>query len=157
MAGASKQHNRLLTNLVRLSANHLLERPRSVHANAMKAKTEKVDKYTCPDIVITCAAEKFEDEKAAVLLNPPVVMAILSAATEADDRGKKFAHYQFIDSFVEYALVSQDACRIEKFVRQQNNKWLYQQFNKIDDSIAVESIDCKLPLNAIYRRLEPEA
>jgi Uma2 family endonuclease len=156
MAGASRIHNLITTNIVRWLGNELLERPCSVYSSDMKVKTNEIDKYTYPDIVITCEEEKFEDKEEDILLNPMVIIEILSDSTEAYDRGKKFSHYQYINSFIEYILVSQDTYKVEKFIRQQDNKWLYEEFHNNDDSLTIESINCELPLHEIYRKLEFE-
>lgn len=154
MAGASRAHNLISTNMVRFLSNQLLERLCRVYSSDMKVKIEKIDKYTYPDIVITCEEEKFEDEEEDVLLNPIVIIEILSDSTEAYDRGKKFFHYQYISSFMEYILVSQDTYKIERFIRQKDNKWLYESFHTIEDSLTLDSIACTLPMHEIYRNLK---
>jgi Uma2 family endonuclease len=156
MAGASRAHNLIATNMIRWLGNQLVERPCSVYSSDMKVKIAKIDKYTYPDMVITCEEEKFEDKEEDVLLNPIVIIEILSDSTEAYDRGKKFSHYQYISSFMEYVLVSQDTYKVERFIRQQANKWLYEAFHTIDDVLIIESIDCKLPMKEIYRKVEFE-
>lgn len=156
MAGAGRGHNLISTNIVRSLANQLLERPCSVYSSDMRVKIEKINKYTYPDIVIACEEEKFADEEEDVLLNPVVIIEIFSDSTEAYDRGKKFAHYQYISSFLEYILVSQDSYRVERFLRQQDHRWIYERFHKLDDLLTIESMDCRLPLEEIYRKLEFE-
>jgi Uma2 family endonuclease len=156
MAGASRDHNLISTNIVRFLGNQLLDGPCSLYSSDMKVKIDKINKYTYPDIVIACEEEKFEDKEEDVLLNPMVIIEILSDTTEAYDRGKKFSHYQYIGSFVEYILVSQDSYKIERFLRQEDNKWIYEEFHNIDDSLTIESIDCRLPMNETYRKLEFE-
>lgn len=156
MAGASRAHNLIATNMIRWLGNQLLERPCSVYSSDMKVKIAKIDKYTYPDIAITCGEEQFEDKEEDVLLNPIVIIEILSDSTEAYDRGNKFFHYQYINSFTEYVLVSQDAFKVEKFIRQKNNKWLYEALHDADDALTLESIDCKLPMKEIYRKVEFE-
>lgn len=154
MAGASRAHNLIATNIVRWLGNQLLERPCSVYSSDMKVSIETIDKYTYPDIVVTCEEEKFEDEEQDVLLNPMVIMEILSDSTEAYDRGKKFSHYQQISSFKEYVLVSQDAYKVERFTRQQADTWLYEAFCDIGKSVTIKSIECELPISEIYRKLD---
>ena len=125
MAGASREHNQISTNIVRLLGNQLLEKPCSVFASDMKVKVQKKKKYSYPDIVVVCEKEEYEDEHNDVLLNPVVLIEILSDSTEAYDRGDKFSHYQDIPSFTEYILVSQYTFKMERFTRQPDNSWVY--------------------------------
>ncbi|MDV7398726.1 Uma2 family endonuclease, partial [Arthrospira platensis SPKY1] len=107
--------------------------------------------YTYPDIVIACQTERFEDEHRDVLLNPVIILEILSDSTEAYDRGRNFLYYQLLDSLAVYLLVSQDTPRIEMFTRQQNNAWLYAEFHGLDTVIEIEPIGCSLRLGDVYR------
>ncbi len=153
MAGASREHNQISANLVRVLGNQLLEKPCSVYSSDMKVRIKKARKYTYPDLVVACQTERFEDEHRDVLLNPVVIVEILSDSTEAYDRGHKFLHYQLLDSLIVYLLVSQDAPRIEMFTRHENNAWLYAEFHELDAIIKIESIDCSLRLGDVYYKV----
>jgi len=154
MAGASREHNQISANLVRVLGNQLLDKPCSVYSSDMKVRIEKARKYTYPDLVVACQTERFEDEHRDVLLNPVVILEILSDSTEAYDRGRKFLHYQLLDSLAVYLLVSQDAPRIEMFARQENNAWLYAEFHGLDAVVEIESIGCSLRLDDVYRKVD---
>ncbi len=153
ISGASRKHNQISTNLVRILGNELLDEPCNVYASDMKVKIEKFNKYSYPDIVVACEEEKFEDEQEDVLLNPLIIIEILSDSTKACDRGQKFFHYQSIDSFVEYILVSQKSSQIEKFVRQTDNTWNYSVFHNTEDLVHISSIKCDLPIKEVYRKV----
>jgi Uma2 family endonuclease len=153
MAGASREHNQISTNIVRLLGNQLLEKPCSVFASDMKVKIQKKKKYSYPDIVIVCEKEEYEDEHNDVLLNPVVLIEILSDSTEAYDRGDKFSHYQEIPSFGEYILVSQYTLKMERFTRQPDKSWVYTIYQGTEDILSVETIDCDLPLAEVYRKV----
>ena len=153
MAGASREHNQIASNIVRVLGNQLLEMPCSVFSSDMKVKIEKIEKYTYPDIVVVCEKEAFEDEHNDVLLNPIAIIEILSDSTEAYDRGDKFAHYQRLDSFVEYLLVSQYVCRVEKFHRRDDGTWIYSTYQTMEAVVEIESISCELPVSEIYRKV----
>lgn len=154
MAGASREHNQILTNLVRILGNHLLDSSCQVYSSDMKVKIVPANKYTYPDVLISCDPEEFEDEKEDVLLNPLVIIEILSPSTEAYDRGKKFFHYQLLNSLVEYLLITQDFCYIEKFVRQNDNTWLYSKFHDPDDRVNIGVIGCDLVVSEVYRKVK---
>ncbi|MCI5223298.1 MAG: Uma2 family endonuclease [Candidatus Electrothrix sp. AR4] len=153
MAGASREHNQISTNIVRLLGNQLLEKPCSVFASDMKVKVKKKKKYSYPDIVVVCEKEEYEDEHNDVLLNPIVLIEILSDSTEAYDRGDKFSHYQDIPSFTEYILVSQYTFKMERFTRQPDKSWVYTIYQGEEDILSVETIDCELPLTEVYRKV----
>jgi Uma2 family endonuclease len=154
MAGASREHNQIASNVVRLLGNQLLASNCSVYANDMKVRIASINKYTYPDILVSCDPEEFIDEQQDVLLNPLVIIEILSDSTEAYDRGRKFFHYQHINSLIEYILISQNICSVEIFQRQNDNSWLYSAFHHSDDIVAVNSIECSLALKEIYRRVK---
>ncbi|MCP4106982.1 MAG: Uma2 family endonuclease, partial [Desulfobacteraceae bacterium] len=107
MAGASREHNQISANIVRVLGNQMLEKPCSVFSSDMKVKIREIGKYTYPDAVVVCGNEEYDDEHSDTLLNPIVIIEILSDSTEAYDRGDKFSHYQLTDTFSEYILVSQ--------------------------------------------------
>lgn len=154
MAGASREHNQIAANLVRVLGNQLLEKPCNVYASDMKVKIDKARKYTYPDVVVACQPERFEDEKRDVLLNPAVIIEILSDSTEAYDRGQKFLHYQLLNSLVVYLLVAQDTSRMEIFLRDKDpNSWTYSQFDNLDDNVQIDCIDCTLPVREVYRKV----
>ena len=153
MAGASREHNQISANIVRVLGNQLLEKPCSVFSSDMKVKIKEIKKYTYPDIVIVCEKEKYEDENNDILLNPLVIIEILSDSTEAYDRGNKFSHYQLIDSFAEYILVSQYFCKVEKFTRRKDETWIYSKYHSAEDIVRIELIKCELPIFEIYRKV----
>jgi Uma2 family endonuclease len=157
MAGASREHNQISSNIVRLLGNQLLTSNCSVYANDMKVRIASINKYTYPDILVSCDPEEFIDEKQDVLLNPLVIIEILSDSTEAYDRGKQFFHYQLINSLIEYILISQNDYGVEIFQRQNDNTWLYSVFHHPEDVVVVNSIGCSLVLKEIYRRVKIKA
>ncbi len=154
MAGASRDHNKISTNIVRILGNQLLEKPCSIFSSDMKVKIKEIKKYTYPDIVVVCGDEEYDDENNEILLNPVVLIEILSDSTEAYDRGDKFSHYQFIKTFSEYILVSQYLCKIEKFSRQKDDTWIYSKCDKPDDIVSIEAIKCELPVSEVYRNVK---
>jgi Uma2 family endonuclease len=149
MVGASRQHNRINMNLAReLGIKFKADNFRcEAFSNDMRVKTE--NSYVYPDIIITCGDAEFEDNEFDTLVNPVVIMEILSDSTELFDRTKKFFHYRKIPTLQEYILVSQHECWVEKYTRQ-NDIWKYQSYEGIDQSLKIESADCELSLSEIY-------
>jgi Uma2 family endonuclease len=154
LAGASRRHNRIVTNLVTNLDSQLKERPRNVYSSDLRVRINKTGLYTYPDVVVTCGEEMFSDEHHDVLLNPQVIIEVLSDSTEAYDRGQKFEHYQQVDSLAEYLLVSQHACRVERYFRQDQKSWLYSEAHGLEESIEIESIACLLALRDVYDKAD---
>ncbi len=154
MAGANKPHNRISVNVVRLLDNQLLERDCNIYGSDMRVKITSTSKYTYPDVVAVCGEEIFEDETEDTLLNPMLIVEVLSKSTEAYDRGAKFEYYQTIESFREYVLIRQEPFRAEQFVRKEKNVWTYFEFRKSDDTVKLNSIDCELVLKDIYHKIQ---
>lgn len=92
-----------------------------------------------------------------MLVNPVVIIEILSSSTERYDHGAKFDHYQYIKTLAEYVLVSQDTRRVERYVRQPNGDWGYRAFKENDDVIRLEGIGCELVLREIYLKVPEPA
>ena len=154
MAGASRRHNRIVTNLVAALDGQLRARPCNVYSNDMRVKMQSTGLYTYPDVVATCGEEMFADRENDVLLNPLVVIEVLSDSTEAYDRGKKFENYQSVESLKEYLLVAQNSHRVEQFVRQSGKNWIYSESHEPGEIIRIQSIKCELQLEDIYLKVE---
>ncbi len=154
MAGASRRHNRIVTNLVAAMDGQLRARPCNVYSSDMRVKAPSTGLFTYPDVVITCGEERFIDGENDVLVNPIVIIEVLSDSTEAYDRGKKFESYQRIESLKEYLLVAQNARRVEKFVRQSGKDWLYSEAHEPDEVIEIKSVECELRLADVYLKAD---
>jgi Uma2 family endonuclease len=155
MAGTSRQHSLIVTNLSRHLGNQLADRDCEVHVNELRVLVDATGLYTYPDVVVVCGEPMFQDRELDTLLNPMVIFEVLSESTEAYDRGIKFSHYRRIPSLCEYILVSQDRMLVERYVRQ-GNDWLLSVFSLADESLRIDSIDCTIPLEQIYARVKFE-
>jgi Uma2 family endonuclease len=154
MAGAVKRHNQISANIIRLLGNQLLERDCNAFSSDMRVKITATGKYTYPDIVAVCGEEIYEDETEDTLLNPQLIIEVLSKSTEGYDRGAKFEYYQTIESFTEYVLITQEPFRVEQFVRKNKNEWTYFEFRNPEDIVRLNSIDCEISLQDIYHKIQ---
>ena len=107
--------------------------------------------YTYPDIVIVCDKPRFEDNQFDTLLNPRIVIEILSDSTEKYDRGKKFGHYRRIEGLGEYVLVAQDRPLVERYARQDDQTWVLGVFDDISKTFEAATVPVRIPLAEIYR------
>ncbi|MBW3622111.1 MAG: Uma2 family endonuclease [Armatimonadetes bacterium] len=153
MSGASRAHNLVAGNLFRELSLQLRDRPCEAYINDMRVKVSETGLYTYPDVVVACGEIRFEDAQVDTLLNPVLVVEVLSPSTEAYDRGEKFAHYRRVDSLQEVVLISQAVMRVERFVRQ-GEDWLLTEYRHPDDVLHLVSVEAKIPLREIYTRVE---
>jgi Uma2 family endonuclease len=153
MSGGSRQHNLIVTNLIRELSTQLKRRPCEVYTNDQRVRIPETSLYTYPDVVVLCGEPIFEDETVDTLLNPLLIVEVLSPTTEAYDRGKKFEGYRTIASLAEYVLVSQHEPRVEQFLRQDGGHWLFTATHGRERSISLASIQCELALAEIYDKV----
>jgi Uma2 family endonuclease len=158
MAGASREHNLIASNLNRVIGNQLVDRPCEVYIADMRVAIGPAGPYVYPDVVALCGEPRFLDDQFDTLLNPTVVVEVLSPSSEAHDRGHKFARYRRIASLQEYVVVAQDRAMVERYARR-GEDWLLTAWSDLADVLRLDSIGCEVPLREIYARVEfpPEA
>ena len=154
MAGASWKHNVIALNIAGESRQQLKVGPCQVAASDLRVKVDETGLYTYPDVVVVCDEPRFEDKMFDTLLNPRVLMEVLSDSTEKYDRGGKFKHYRQVPSLQEYILIAQDEPLVERHVRQPNGDWLMTEFRGLDQTLAFISVPVKIALADIYRGVE---
>lgn len=154
MSGASRQHVRISVNVTALLVGQLKGRPCELYHSDMRVKVSPTGLYTYPDLVVVFGRARFEDKELDTLLNPTVVVEILSKSTEAYDRGEKFAQYRTLETLTDYLLISQDRALVERFTRQESGLWLFSDSIGLDAVMPIESIQCQLPLAEVYERVE---
>ncbi|WKJ90761.1 Uma2 family endonuclease [Methylomonas montana] len=152
MTGASRAHNLITINIARELSQQLKQRPCEAYINDMRVKAAKARSYHYPDIAVVCGTPEFEDAQMDTLLNPTLLIEVLSPSTEAYDRGGKFSHYRKIASLREYLLVTQDQAGIERYLRQ-GEVWILSEAQGLDASVSLESIDCQLSLREVYDKV----
>jgi Uma2 family endonuclease len=152
MSGASNAHNLITLDIATELNLKLRGSGCLVYSNDMRVKTKQTGAYFYPDVVVVCDKPRFEDNVFDTLLNPILIVEVLSPSTEAFDRGDKFAHYQQLDSLREYILVSQDRMRVEHH-RLTETHWVGKTFEAPEDVLQFNSIECELPLRDIYTRI----
>jgi Uma2 family endonuclease len=152
MTGTSREHSLLVSELARHLGNQLEGRTCEVHMNEMRVLVDATGLYTYPDVVVVCGEPKFEDREVDTLLNPTVILEVVSESTKAYDRGVKFGHYRRIPSLREYAMVSQGRMLVERYARQ-GESWVLSDFSLPEHVLRLESIDCAIPLDRIYAKV----
>jgi Uma2 family endonuclease len=154
MSGASPRHVLIVTNVVAELRRQLKQRPCTVYATDLRVKVWPTGLYTYPDVIVVCGQPQFDDEQRDTLLNPTLLVEVLSEPAKDYDRGEKFEHYRTLTSLAEYVLIAQDKPHFEHFVRQPDNRWLLAETNRLEDTIHLPSIDCDLVLTEVYDKVE---
>lgn len=152
MAGASKNHNRIQATVMGMLYTQFAGRPCESFGSDQRVKVDATF-YTYPDISVVCGEAEFDESELDTLLNPTVIIEILSPTTEIYDRGKKFQQYRELESLQEYVLIAQDTMRIEHYLRQ-GEQWLLTDARGPDAVVALPSIGCELKLSDVYAKVE---
>ena len=150
MSGGTAAHALLTARLTAELGLQLRGKPCRPYSADLRVHDAETGAYTYPDLTIVCGELQLLDEHRDTLLNPTVVVEVLSPSTEAYDRSRKFAHYRRIASLRDYILVSQDAPLMEVFSRREGDAWLYTPYEGLDASAEVTSIGCTVPLAEVY-------
>ena len=153
MAGASRLHNLTAGNAFAALHQQLRGRGCEAYTNDMRVFAPAADLLTYPDVMAVCGDPQLTDEDIDTLLNPTLIIEVLSPSTESYDRGKKFASYRTISSLAEYLLLAQDRIFAEHYVKQPNGGWLLTEANRVEDVLDLPSIGCTLALRDVYDRV----
>jgi Uma2 family endonuclease len=154
MAGASERHNLVATNVIVTLGTQLRGRNCRVYPSDMRVRVPATGLYTYPDVVVVCGKPQFEDNENDTLLNPTIIIEVLSKSTEGYDRGRKFQNYRSLDSLTEYILIAQDAYRIEQYVRQPDNQWLLSETQDPLGQVQLPTINCTLAVADVYDKVD---
>lgn len=153
MTGASRAHNLICSYTTAALINALGDKLCQVYPADMRVMVEATRLYTYPDISVVCGEAQIADETFDTLLNPALIIEVLSPSTENYDRGKKFRDYRKLPSLREYLLISQTEPRIERYLRGDGSEWVLTDVEGLDASIDLPSIGCALALADVYRKV----
>ena len=161
MSGASRAHNLIAGNIFGELRTLLRDSSCETYMSDMRVSTSPRASYFYPDVVVVCEEPRFEDDVFDTLLNPIILVEVLSPSTEIYDRGEKFAHYRQLASLQEYVLVAQDKILVEHYRRQEKQEtasitrkdWIFTDFQELEAILPLPSIQCELSLQEIYERV----
>jgi Uma2 family endonuclease len=154
MGGASRAHNLITMKFARHIDVAFDGRECEVYSSDMRVKNQRSESYLYPDVVATSESPKFEDDTFDTLLNPQVIVEVLSKSTEHFDRGAKFEDYKQLASLKEYVLVAQDQMLVHCYTLETDSTWKYWSSNNHNDSLRLDSIDCTIALSKIYEKID---
>lgn len=159
MAGGSPNHNRIAANML----TELTISLRGRHCEAFSCEAFNGDQrvlvkssglYTYPDALVVCGRLEYADERRQTIINPTVLVEVLSPSTKDYDRGGKFELYRNIPSFCDYVLIHQDKVHVEYFHKGEDRRWVLTEYKTLEDRLRIESIDIEVTLERLYERVE---
>jgi len=154
MAGASRRHGLIVTNLVRELSEATRRRECTVYSGDLRVAVLATELYTYPDVVVVCGEEKYIDGEFDTLLNPTLIIEVLSDSTRDYDRGRKFENYRAIPPLREYLTLAQDNIHVEQWTRQQDQRWLLTEYSDRAATLTLESLGVQLSVADIYEKID---
>lgn len=151
MSGANTRHNFIFKNVYGKLAYRLEGKPCQPFGSDMRLNIPENTLYTYPDITIYCGELKTSELDEDTVVNPSVVIEILSPSTKEYDRGTKFKLYRAIPTLKEYILIDTDALNVEFFTRIENGIWELKEFKSLEDKIQIKTADFEISLAEIYQ------
>src|SRR5437870_8707171 len=153
MAGGTPQHSLIAINIAAEFRHRLKTHPCVPYNTDLRIKIEATGLFTYPDLSVICGPLQFADGTDDTVVNPILLVEVLSDSTEAYDRGKKFEHYRQIASLQEYLLISQKEPRIEQFVRQVDGRWLLTEAAGMNAVLELPSLRISLSLAEVFAKV----
>jgi Uma2 family endonuclease len=155
MSGGSDTHSFIIANVIREFGNALKGHPCSVADGNLRVRNRREARYAYPDASVICDDPEYDpqDLNRHTLLNPRVIVEVLSPSTEAYDRGDKFQYYQGIESLEEYVLIAQERPAAQTFLRQPDGTWSLKGFLGVDATLHLRCLPIAIPLSEIYYRV----
>ncbi len=155
MAGASPEHDRIAGDTYAIINSQLRGRLCEPFTSDMRIYVPACNRFYYPDVSVACGGSQFESIAGVrSLVNPVLVVEVLSKSTEAMDRGEKLICYQTIPSLQTYLIVAQVRPQIQVYERQSDGSWSYRLFQELESTIALPSVGCDLALADVYARIE---
>lgn len=151
MGGGSANHSLIAANFVREAGNALKDKPCIVFNSDLRVQVQSTGLHTYPDATIVCGELLFDDDHRDTILNPTVIVEVLSDSTEKYDRGKKSNHYRQIASLKELILIAQERSHVERFTRQPNGDWLFHEQKELTADFELKSLGISIAISELYR------
>lgn len=150
---ASRRHNLISLNVGAELRSRLRGKDCEAYVSEMRVRIPSANLYTYPDVVVVCGEPQFEDAELDTLLNPTLIVEVLSKSTAAYDRRAKFGCCRTLDSLTEYILISQNEYHVAQHVRRADGRWLLTDYRSREETISLESVNCSLPLGDVYEKV----
>lgn len=156
MTGGMPNHNRIIRNLCTAFTVSLREHPYEVFVADQRLWIPQRRIATYPDVMVMPGELAYQEGRRDTLTNPVLIVEVLSKSTRDYDRGNKFAAYRTIPAFQEYLLVDQYGCQIEHYSREGVKKWVFQEYDELEDVVELASLPFAIAIHEIYAKVEFE-
>jgi Uma2 family endonuclease len=156
MTGGTPNHNQILLNLAGALNFVLRQQPYRVFAADQRLWIPEAEIYTYPDVMVIEGELVYQAGRRDTITNPSIIIEVLSESTRSYDRGDKFAFYRTIPTFQEYALVDQYSVHVEHHVKTGKKQWMLQEYDGMDASLALATVDFEISLRDIYAKVQFE-
>ena len=154
IAGGSPQHGWNIGNIAGELRHRLRDKPFRVSPSDVRSRICATGLYTYPDVMVVCGDPQYGDERKDTILNPILIVEVLSPSTRDYDRGQKFQNYRALPSLCEYLTVAQDAPHIEHWTRQADHRGSFVEYDDLNQTIQLTSLGIDLPLSEIYLKID---
>jgi Uma2 family endonuclease len=154
IAGGTLQHSMITANLARAIGNRLQGKPCGVFSSDARVSVQWGSLITDPDVTVLCGAPQYTDDKRDTLLNPILLVEVLSPSTRAYDRGEKSRLFRMMPSLAEYLLVDQTPVDVEQYRRLPSGNWELTTVRSIEAVLTLHSLGCEIPVVEIYQNLD---
>ncbi len=151
MAGGSLRHGRAIMNLGMLLGTQVASGDCSAFPSDVRVRTRQTGAHVYPDISVVCGKPEVVGNAADTLLNPKVIVEVLSPSTSDYDHGTKFALYREIPSLSDYIMVHINEAYIEQYTRQADSTWILHEYRDMNSALRIPSIGCEIALEQVYR------
>ena len=152
-SGASRAHSLICSYTNWHLIDQLRDGPCEVYQSDMRVKVQAAGSYAYPDISVVCGEAQLADNEFDTLLNPVLIIEVLSPSTEYYDRGRKFWHYRQLESLREYILIAQDRPHVERYLRQDDDTWVLTDVIGLETSLQLGSVEATLVLATVYEKV----
>ena len=152
-SGSSRRHNLIGSNTTIAIGSRVRGHKCEVYVNDMRVKLSP-NNYCYPDVVVVNNEPQFEGKELDILLNPTVIVEIMSKASLNHDKTEKLDRYLAMESVREILLIKEEEMRVEHYHKQTQNQWTYKIYSNREDIISIESINCKISLSEIYSQIK---
>jgi Uma2 family endonuclease len=152
-AGSSRRHNLIGSNTTIAIGSRTRGQGKEVYVNDMRVKFAPHN-YCYPDVIVVNGEPVFEGKEVDILINPTIIVEIMSKSTLFQDKTEKLDRYLAMESVKEVLLVKEEEMRVEHYHKQTANQWTYKIYNVRDDVISLDSINCKISMSEIYGQIK---
>ena len=158
MAGGTPRHGQLTSNINRALGNSLVnqDKPCIVFSSDVKVRISSTNRTFYPDLSVVCDTPETSQVDQHAIINPQLLVEVLSNNTAAFDRGAKFTHYRQLVSLREYVLISQDEIMVDTYYRTDNGTWEIESYQSLENVVVLKSVGVEVAMTDIYRKVEME-